>query len=185
MGERGVQSYRYIGSPLALALLRCWWPELDERIRRLGQRPQSDVEAVGAGAEEDVVQYRPDEGNVGASATGGRCSYVVVVIFGPDRRTVGPGRDKDFAALQSTPQAGEAGPVAEGVDEDAGVEGGGAEVDEGGEPAEEGRVGELEEGAEQDGQPGRVRVGEGEFVEVVDVGDGEVERGEEDEFGRG
>ena len=71
------------------------------------------------------------------------------------------------------------------MDEDDGVEGGGADVDEGGEPAEEGGVGELEEGAEEDRGPGRVRVGEGELVEVVDVGDGEVERGDEGGGGGG
>lgn len=44
------------------------------------------------------------------------------------------------------------------MDEDDGVEGAGADVDEGGEPAEESRVSELEEGAEQDGKERRVRM---------------------------
>jgi len=76
--------------------------------------------------------------------------------------------------LHAAPEAREADPVAEGVDEDDGVEGAGADVDKCGEPAEEGRVGKLEERAEQNGEEGRVGVGESEFVEVVDMCDAEV-----------
>jgi len=47
-------------------------------------------------------------------------------------------------------------------------------------PAEERRVGELEEGDGEGGEEGRARVGEGELVEVVDVGDAEVEGGGEE-----
>jgi hypothetical protein len=77
--------------------------------------------------------------------------------------------------LDASPEAGETDPVAECVDDDDGVEGAGADVDERGEPAEEGRVGELEDGAEEDGEEGRVGVSEAEFVEMVDVSDAEVE----------
>lgn len=51
--------------------------------------------------------------------------------------------------------------------------------------AEERRVGELDERAYHGGQEGDVRVGEGELVEVVEVRDAEVERGEEDEVREG
>ena len=83
--------------------------------------------------------------------------------------------------LDAAKESRQTRPVTKGVDEHAGREGGGAEVDEAGVPAEEGGVGELEEGAEQDRDPGSVGMGEGEFVEVVDVGYGKVKgRGEDD-----
>lgn len=48
-------------------------------------------------------------------------------------------------------------------------------------PAKQRRVGELQGGAQEAGEEGCVGVRELVFVEVVDVGDGEVEGGEEDE----
>jgi hypothetical protein len=76
--------------------------------------------------------------------------------------------------LHATPETWKADPVAEGVDEDDGVDGAGADVDKCSEPAEEGRIGKLEERTEQNGEEGRVGVGEREFVEVVDMCDAEV-----------
>jgi len=81
----------------------------------------------------------------------------------------------------AAPEAREAEPVAECVCCDGGVEGAGAEEEESGEPAEEGGVGELEEGEGDGLDPWGAGVGEFEFVEVVDVRDAEVEGGDEDE----
>ncbi len=52
-------------------------------------------------------------------------------------------------------------------------------------PAKQGRIDELQRRAQEAGEQGRVGVREGVFVEVVDVGDCEVEGGEEDERGGG
>ena len=59
----------------------------------------------------------------------------------------------------------------------------GAQEQEGGVEAEETGVGELEEGAQDGGEERRVRMDQLELVEVVDMGDSEVERGDEDELG--
>jgi len=77
---------------------------------------------------------------------------VVVVVVAPRSRIrpVRPDGDILLAPLHAAPEAGEADPVAEGVDEDAGVDVGGAEEDQGRVPAEEGGVGELEDAAQQD-----------------------------------
>jgi len=58
-------------------------------------------------------------------------------------------------------------------------QGTGAQEEESREPTENGGVGELDDGAEEGRGEGRVGVGEGVFVEVVDVRDAEVERGQE------
>lgn len=71
------------------------------------------------------------------------------------------------------------------MDEDDGRQGAGAQVHKGSIPAEDGGVAELEEGAEKSGYHGGVGVGESELVEVVDMGDAEVERREEDDAARG
>lgn len=72
------------------------------------------------------------------------------------------------------------------MDEHAGEHGRGAGVDEGGVPAEESGVGELEEGAEQQvRQRDMGVVAEAGLEHVVDVRDAEVERGDEDEVGGG
>ena len=60
-----------------------------------------------------------------------------------------------------------------------------ADEHEAGEPAEERRVSELEQRSQQRGEERGVRVGEGVFVEVVEVGDAEVEWCEEGGGGRG
>jgi hypothetical protein len=101
------------------------------------------------------------------------------VILDPCRWFAGCNCSEGLCSLHAAPEAREADPIAEGVDEDDGVEGAGADVDEGGEPAEESRVGELEERAEQDGKQRRVGVCKRELVEMVDVGDAEVERCDE------
>jgi hypothetical protein len=67
------------------------------------------------------------------------------------------------------------------MDQDDSGQGAGAQVHKGSIPAEDGGVAELEEGAEKSGERRGVGVGESELVEVVDVGDAEVERGEEDD----
>lgn len=67
------------------------------------------------------------------------------------------------------------------MDQDDGRQGAGAQEQEGSIPAKDGSVAELEEGAEEGGERGGVGVSEPELVEVVDVGDAEVQRGEEDD----
>lgn len=84
------------------------------------------------------------------------------------------------AGADPAPQPGQAHPVAEGVGDDGGGQAGGADEDEGAEEAEERGVGELEERACDAGDDGRVRVRDAELVEVVHVGDAEVERRHED-----
>ena len=65
--------------------------------------------------------------------------------------------------------------------EDDGEKGARPQEYEGGVPAEDGGVCELEERAEERGKKRGVRVRELVLVEVVDVGDAEVEGGEEDD----
>lgn len=57
--------------------------------------------------------------------------------------------------------------------EDDGEQARGAQVDEGGVGAEEGRVAELEKGAGEGRWQRGVGVGDAELVEVVDVGEAE------------
>lgn len=62
-------------------------------------------------------------------------------------------------------------------------EGAGSQVHERGVPAKEGRVGELEQRSQECRCDGGMGMGEGEFIQVMDVGDAKVERGEEDDPG--
>ena len=101
------------------------------------------------------------------------------IALDPGRWCVGRNGSKGLFALYAAPEARETDPVAECVDENDGVEGTRPDVDKGSEPAEKRRVGELEERAEKDGEKRSVGVGEGEFVEMVDVCDAEVERCDE------
>ena len=64
-----------------------------------------------------------------------------------------------------------------------GDEGAGAQVQEGRVPTKQGRVGELEQRSQECRCDGGLRMREGKFIEVMDVGDAEVERGQEDDLG--
>ena len=86
----------------------------------------------------------------------------------------------DVPGPDPAPYAGQAHPVAPRVAEDDRQQRAGAHEDEVGVPPEQGRVGELEKGVEQGVGFWDLGVREGEFVEVVHVGDAEVERGYED-----
>lgn len=76
----------------------------------------------------------------------------------------------------------QAHPVAEAVGEDDRVHIACAYEDKGGKEAKQRCVGELEERAEHGEEQRGLRIGQAELVEVVDVGNAEVERGEEDDL---
>lgn len=60
-----------------------------------------------------------------------------------------------------------------------------AQVEKRGVGAKQGGIAELEQRPQDGGGGGDARVGDAELVEVVDVGEAEDERGEEDGFGEG
>ena len=62
------------------------------------------------------------------------------------------------------------------MDHDDCVDRAAAQIHKRGKPAEERCVSELEEAAKEDRQPRRMWVGEGEFVEMVNVSHSEVKR---------
>ena len=178
---------RSVSHPCLLSR-RSFNTKLCQRVSRRRQWPEAYVEAVCAGEEEDVVHDGPRDVQPAASGVLWRPGSGGVghgLVLDPRRGSVRSYGCEALLSLHAAPEAREADPVAEGVDEDDGVEGAGADVDEGGEPAEEGGIGELEEGAKEDGEEGCVGVGESEFVEVMDVGDAEVEGRDEDCGGGG
>lgn len=66
------------------------------------------------------------------------------------------------------------------MNQNDGRQGARSQVDEGSVPPEDAGIAKLEERAQQRRQSRGVRVREAEFVEVVDMGDAKVQRGDED-----
>lgn len=83
-------------------------------------------------------------------------------------------------ALDAAPDARQAHAVAQHVHAKGGEQAPRAQEDEGGVGAKEGRVAQLEDGAQERRGEGHARVGDAELVQVVDVREAEDERGDED-----
>lgn len=95
-----------------------------------------------------------------------------------------PERDP-AAAADAAPDARQAHAVAEHVHGKGGGQAPRAEEDERGVGAEEGRVAQLKDRAQQGGGEGHARVGDAELVQVVRVREAKDERGDEDCAGEG
>ena len=86
----------------------------------------------------------------------------------------------DRSRLHTSPETRKTHAVAKGVHDADGGQAAGPEEEEGGVGPEQGRVGQLEDGAQDGRGDGDPRVRDAELVEVVDVRQPEDERREED-----
>lgn len=129
----------------------------DQSIPTLSQGPQLPPPRHSPNNQQHIVRNRPPP------REGDRLSAARVVH-----------------ALNPAPDARQPHAVAENVDAKGGEQAARAQEDEGGVGAEEGRVAELENGAQQRRGEGHARVRDAELVQVVDVREPEDERGDED-----
>lgn len=169
-----VKSERTSPIPLSLPPLR---RKPSERPPRFRQHPKPLIERYRTSDKNNIVRNRPRDAQPPT-----RNLHDLRVPFPfqpipPDRR---PNR---HPGLDPPPESRQAAPVAETMRQHHGGQGAGAQEEEGRVPAEDGGVGELHDGAEEGRGEGRVRVGEGVFVKVVDVRDAEVEGRQEDDVG--
>ena len=136
------------------------------------QWEQLPVEAYSSSHEDDIVGHSPQ--NTRSFVCRGGPSIVVSFIINVWRPNGHPGFDPNAAV-----QSGETHPVAERVGQYTRPYVACADEDECSEEAEQGRVGELEDGAENGHDEGDLGARDAKLVEVVDMGDSKVERSQE------
>lgn len=141
--------------------------------RGLRQRPELVVESDRSRDKDYIIGNGPTDAEHAVRSLSG--AHLGIFFASDD-----PWSNGD-RTLNPSPQPGKPAPVAEGVDQDDGRQRARPEVQEGREPAEHGGVAELEDGAQQRGHHGSVRVRGPELVEMVDVGNAKVQRRDEDD----
>lgn len=148
-------------------------PKHRQRPLRFRQHPKPLIKRHRAADENNIIGNRPRDAQ---PPTRNLHALRIPIIFrpGPESR-----RSERHPGLDPPPESRQAAPVTETVRQHDSGQGTGAQEEESREPTENGGVGELDDGAEEGRGEGRVGVGEGVFVEVVDVRDAEVERGQE------
>lgn len=146
-----------------------------QSVGTLGQREQLVIKAHGPSYQDEVVSYSPCDS---FSLVRRRGSLISIIFFVNVWRADGDTCLDTNAAVE----AREPHPVAEGMGEDTCVDIAGTHKDESSEEAEQRGVGELEEGASNCQDEWDARVGDAELVQVVDMGDAEVEWGQEDDL---
>lgn len=140
-------------------------------MRAFRERKQLPVEPHGASYKQHIVRSRPNK------AIRLVARRVALVLFASTNRT----NRLSSLDTNTTVQSREPHPIAKCMRQDRRVHIAGADEDKGGEEAEQGGVGELEQRAQDGEERRRLRVRQAELVQVVHVCDAEVERGEEDD----
>lgn len=130
---------------------------------------QLAIKPPSSGSEDDIISNGPHDAF-------GREAWSLVASL--SRRANWLARLDSDAAVET----GKPHPIAECVCEYARIHIARAQKHEGGEEAKQGRVCELEDGACYGQHPGRLRVSYAKLVQVVDVGNAKVERGQEDDL---
>lgn len=158
--------------PVSLPTLR---PKYCQGPFRFRQHPEPLVERHGTADKNNVISKRPPDAQTPTRNLHG-LRVLIVSRSGP-----GGGRSDRHTGLDPPPESWQAAPIAETVCQHDGGQRAGAQEEESRVPAEDGGVGELDHGEEEGRAEGRVGVGEGVLVEVVDVRDAEIERCQEDD----
>ena len=137
--------------------------------------PTRLAETHGPSDQDEVVGYRQCD----SLSPVRRCaSLIIIILFVNVWRTNGYTCLDTHAAIETR----EPHPVAEGMGQDACVDIAGARKDESSEKAKQRGVGELEERASECHDEWDAWVGDAELVQVVDMGDAEIEWGQEDDL---
>jgi hypothetical protein len=140
----------------------------------LSQRKQLVIEAYSTRYEHHIVSRGPSN----TLALIRRYTPLLIILFIHIRRSDGNASLNPNAAIES----GESHPVAEGMCQHARIDIASSYEYKCGEETEKRCVGELEEGAEYGHEEWDLWVCYAELVEVVEVGDAEVKRGEKDDL---
>jgi len=136
----------------------------------MSQGPQTLGERYRPDNQEQVICDRPADTQLVIVE---RCICPIRILLATGHR-----RTLWLSGLHTAPEARQATPIAEAVDQDDGRQRACSQVDEGGIPAKDGGIAKLEERAQQRSQSRSVRVSETKLVEVVNMSDAKVQRGD-------